>query len=635
MITVDEILSEYMARKSAMGLLISHMREARDHFNGDVVIPLPEMDKDEKPAVANLMSQGVDQMSMRVASVLPSLEFPPLVYGRDTGAGSEDWAHRRRQAVTGWWQHSQLKIKLRRMARWTVGYGTGPMMVRPNFEKGVPEYTLRDPLATYPSERLVYEGGQPTDTIYSYQRSFGWISSHYPDAAQEIIRRNKRTPKSSAIVDLVEWMGPEERVLLVVATRPANGSQSAELWYPRTESDWDRTGGFEVVRTPNRAGISWGVQSDRITIDRLQGHFDQTFGMFQNQARLMALETIAVEKSIFPDLAIVSTTPGRSPVLINGTWKDGRTGEINMVRDGSIQPVQLNPGFMTQPLMDRHERNIRQAGVPSQFSGEAPTGIATGRMGNQILSASVDYPIQEYQEVIATTLEEANKRAIAIAKAYFGDDKKVFHVSFNKVNGKAEYTPNTHFETDEHHVRYAAPGADVNSLVIGIGQRIGIGTMSKWTAMQQDPMIPNPEFEYQRATSERVQESLLNYVAQAVESGAMDPQDVVILWEHVESGANIAEAWKKAQEAAQERQAEEAAKAQEAAAAQAQPGAVPDPTQQPGLSPPGDPSEAGVAIQGPNPSQQNLAMLLGALRQPRSVTSPMAQPQPANRPIGG
>lgn len=621
----DAIVEEYRVRKNAMGNLFNYMKEARDHFNGDIVIPLPEMTRDEKPAVANLMAQGLDQTAMRIASVLPNVHYPALIPGKDKGTGSEEWANKRKMANLGWWQESKLNLKMRRMARWLVGYATAPMMVRPNFNTGVPEYVLRDPLSTYPSLNVEYDDAQPTDFIYAYKRTFRWLEQNHPDAALSLARRYKHTPQPSTQVELLEYIDGEERVLGVQAIRPAD--THGRLWWPGAGEEG---GGQEISRAPNRAGVCWGVTSNRITVDRLMGQFSQTFGIYQNQARLMALETIAVEKAIFPDIVIQGNTPGRVPVLVNGEWADGRDGDINVVRDGNVDVVQLNPGFMTEPLIDRHERSIRQAGVPAQFSGETPSNIATGRLGDQILSATVDFPIQEYQELLGYTLWEANKRAVAIVKSYFGETKKSFHVGFNGTSGQADYTPNTHFETDAHHVRYSAPGADVNSLIIGIGQRLGLETMSKWTAMQQDPLVPDADFEYRKVASERIQSALLDFVAQAVQGGMLDPQDVVILWEEVERGSNIADAWKKAQEAAQKRQAE----AQQAAAeAQAGPTGAPGPEAQPGLSPT-NPEEAGLAVQGPSPNMQNLSMMLGSLRQPKPTTAALGQPQVPVTPIG-
>jgi hypothetical protein len=320
-------------------------------------------------------------------------------------------------------------------------------------------------------------------------------------------------------------------------------------------------------------------------------------------------------------MALVGTTAGRTPLLVNGDWKDGRSGEINVIRDGQIQTVQLNPGFMTQPLIDRYERGIRSSGVPAQFSGETPSNIATGRLGQNTLSATVDYPIQEYQEVIQDLLFEANRRAIAIARGYFGDAQKSFHVGFNRVSGRASYKPNTHFETDYHQVSYSAPGADLNSLVIGIGQRVGIGTMSKWTAMFQDPMIPDPEFEYQKVTSEALQGALLEFVSMQVAQGGIDPQDVLFLIEEIEKGEQLSEAWRKAQSRAQERQSEKDATA----------GAEMPPGMEPGLS--GAEPQASIA---PAPEAlNNLSGLLGSLRQPSANMAPLGGDRNAQmRPVG-
>ena len=57
---------------------VNKMQAIRDNYNGDVIIPMPEMDKAEKPAVANLIKTGLDQTAMRIASTMPSLYYPPV-----------------------------------------------------------------------------------------------------------------------------------------------------------------------------------------------------------------------------------------------------------------------------------------------------------------------------------------------------------------------------------------------------------------------------------------------------------------------------------------------------------------------------------------------------------------------------
>lgn len=50
-----------LERKQAQSPLLHNMARLRDAYNGDIVVPLPEMDRSEQAAVANLISTGLDQ----------------------------------------------------------------------------------------------------------------------------------------------------------------------------------------------------------------------------------------------------------------------------------------------------------------------------------------------------------------------------------------------------------------------------------------------------------------------------------------------------------------------------------------------------------------------------------------------
>ena len=49
--------------------------------------------------------------------------------------------------------------------------------------------------------------------------------------------------------------------------------------------------------------------------------------------------------------------------------------------------------------------------------------------------------------------------------------------------------PNETFEHTDHVVSYPATGSDLNQLILGIGQRVGLGIMSKQTAASLDPYV--------------------------------------------------------------------------------------------------------------------------------------------------
>jgi hypothetical protein len=94
-----------------------------------------------------------------------------------------------------------------------------------------------------------------------------------------------------------------------------------------------------------------------------------------------------------------------------------------------------------------------------------------------------------------------------------------------------DYTPNKIWETDFHYVSYSASGSDVNNLIIGLGQRMGTGMMSKESAREADPMIGDPELERDRITAEGVEAALLASIQQqaANPEGPYQPADLAAL----------------------------------------------------------------------------------------------------------
>jgi hypothetical protein len=194
------------------------------------------------------------------------------------------------------------------------------------------------------------------------------------------------------------------------------------------------------------------------------------------------------------------------------------------------------------------------SGTPAEFGGESTSNIRTGKRGDAILSAVVDFPVQEAQEVLAASMQEENKRAIAIAKTYFGEQRRSFYVS-NKAK-HVDYVPNKDFETDENSVTYSYAGADANALVVGMGQRIGIGTMSKRTAQEIDPLIADPEREHDRVVQEQIEQAILSSLQQQAQAGTIPPADLARIMNIVISDKlPLAEAIEKVNKEAQARQA--------------------------------------------------------------------------------
>lgn len=578
--SVDEIAAMLQERQQLQGPIIENMRQLRDTYNGDLVIPLPEMDKREKSAVANLITTGLDQTAMRIASTMPSVFYPALKEG---DSASEKRARIRKRATMGWWEANKMPLKMRRRARWLIGYASSPVVLRPDTKWGAARWDVRDPLNTFPSTGEDPDSITPDNCIFTYTRSRAWMQARYPEALSKL--QSLKVTKPDDLVRIAEYTDGEVTVLMASATIKPNP------W----DSDMRGLPNVELERVHNRTGMCLAVVPQRITLDRPMGQFDSLVGMYQLQSKLMALEVIAVERGIFPDTYLVSR-PGETARFVAGPY-DGRTGQVNVVQGGDIREMAANPGFATNGMMDRIERAQRIAsGTPAEFGGESTTNVRTGKRGDAILSAVVDFPIQEAQEVLAASLQEENRRAIAIAKTYFGNERKSFYVSSRGAKGHVDYVPNKDFEDDNNVVTYSHSGADANSLVVGLGQRIGIGIMSKQTAQEIDPFIADPELEKDRVVSEGLEQALLQSIQTQAAQGAIPPADVAAIAALVASDKmDLAEAVTKVHEEAQKRQATVApAGAPETMPGLAQPGMG---AEQPAEAPAGPPDLGALLAQ--------------------------------------
>ena len=562
------------------------MRNLRDYYNGDVVVPLPELDSSEQSAVANLLAQGLDQTAMRIASTAPDIYCPP------TDANTKrarDNAAIRRKAIFGWWEHSRMDLQLAKRARHLIGYATTCTQLRFNSKAGCPEWHLRDPLTTYPSKLLGVDDLRPRDVIFAYERSLGWLKRYYPEAAIKFTNDGKAD--QDLRIEMIEYVDDEEQVLIATRTQ----TQTVSFGMVTDQSPFISQ---ELERVPNLLGETPVVFAQRISLDGAQGQFDGILGMYQMQARLMALEVIAVQKGIFPDTWLIGRA-GETPQIVNPA--DGLTGEVGMVRGGDMRDMQMSPGYMTNPAIDRLERAQRlTAGIPQEYGGESTSNIRTGRRGDAVLAATVDFTIQEAQRIMSRSLQEENKIAVTMAKKYSGNRKSTFYITTKNAQGQVDYRPNTNFDSTDNVVSYSHPGADLNNLVIGGGQRVGMGTMSKKSFMSIDPLIDDPEFEHDTVIAEQLEQALLSSVQQQAMEGAIPAADLARIMDLVRTNkVDLADAIVKVQKEAQERQA----------------ALVPagSPEAQPGLAMPGMGAEAPEEAP-PNAVQEpSIEELIGAL----------------------
>ena len=595
--TTQEILDLYKQRTLLYAPLQGKMKLIQSIYNGTMSVPLPDMEDSSMPFAPNLLAQGVDQMAGRITSTSPNVSFA------STKPGTRIYdrrANNAARAISGFWQTDRLPLKMRQRGRHMIAYGMAPCVVRWNNALHRPTWHVRHPLETLPSTDLIPGQVAPQDVIFAYRRSVGWMRSNgYGDRVFALTGRYDEP--SDASILLLEYIDSDCTHLI------AAGYQSIENNYSITMIDQNQSAlkGVTLEYINNPIGICPVGMPSRITLDGIQGQFDNMIGMYYQQAKLMSLEVIAVEKGIFPDTYLISR-PGEVGRFLDGPH-DGRTGMINIIAGGDIREIQSQPGYLTNPTIDRLERNQRvTAGIPAEFGGESGSNIRTGRRGDSVLSAVIDYPVAEAQETFAFSLEHENVIAMELAKAYDGSNKRTIFVGTGNAARPVSYIANEDFEHVEHVVAYPAAGSDLNSLIIGIGQRVGLGIMSKKTASSLDPYIDNPEVEHDQIIAEGLEQALVSGMQQQAATGAIPPVVIAKVMRLVrDDKMEMAEAFDKVlADAAAEKEAQQMDQgpiSPDGMSADAAIAAMAGPQGQPAIGPPA-------------PSQQNLGNLLNTLR---------------------
>jgi hypothetical protein len=534
MITAEEIVNLYKTRRDAQGPLMRQMQEIKDLVNGEVIVPLNELDRNAKTSVANLVSIGLEQMSMRIASTMPVPYFPPLREGQER---AKELARTRKKAMLSIWDDNRMSAKMRRRSRHMLAYSSAPVIIKPDFRTNTPKWHIRNPLDTFASPMEDPDDPVPNNVIFSYSKTYKWLMNTYGHVLPGI-------PPTAwdEKITMLEYVCDNEIVVLVTSA-DTEGSKLRNL--PP----------IELERIPNRTGRPLAVIPQRINIDKPRGQFDGSLGMYYTRSRLQALTEIAIERGIFPDEYLVAR-PGENPQIIQVA--DGKLGLLGVVKGGDITQLQTNPGYKTDIALDRLERQERlESAIPAEFGGESGTNIRTGRRGENILSATIDFRVQEAQAIFEQSMMEEDKIAIAIEKSYWGNQSKSFYMR-GRNGGRADYVPNKLWESDYHNVSYSASGSDVNSLIVALGQRLGAGLISKESAREADPLVADPELERDRIVAETMESALLASIQQQASdpNGPYQPDDLAYLTKLVlVENAPIYDAVERTQKRAQERQA--------------------------------------------------------------------------------
>ncbi len=592
MITWDDVVAIVRNRQMNNGELLEKMIEVRRRYNSDWVLPYVS-DHDDAvlpPTTPALIAEAIDFLGMRAASVMPYMNSPAIDPTKEVGVRSREYSAIRRKILGASHHQSKTKLHMRRAMRHLAGYATASMIVVPDFETSLPRLELRDPLTSYPEPKAAEDLSPPKNCAFVYAKSVDWLRANYPQV-RDWVASSKSTGEE--MWDVVEWVDEDVTIIGILGPRD---------WESRTMgSSGAVVQSMELHRWQNPTGICPVYIPGRVTLDKIISQIANLTGQVDLMAQLQALSIAAGEKAIFRDRFIIGDSI-KAPQLVGGQWKDGRTGEMNIVLDAkNIGELAGTPDPTTQMMIDRLERNVRiGTGLVPQAGGETYGALRTGRGMDSMMGTAVDPRIQEMQEIMEVALEHVNFTMFEQYKAYWPDKKFTMFSGWPGDKGTVEFTPSIHIETSDNVVAYTIPGSDVQGTTIQLGQLLGMKAISLHTLRSRHPYIDDPDAESARVEEETIEEALLQGLANQVAQGAIPVTYLALVEKHRRKEPDLVQAILKADV---EMKAEQAKMAPPPEAGQ-----FASPQQMPGLGgpppmPPTMPPEMAAAMAGGAPPE--------------------------------
>jgi len=595
--TFDEIIYLIQDMQRVQGPVLLQMREILDRYDGEWVLPMPDVANEPNlpPLTPALVGEAVDAMAMRASSVKPRSSFPAIQPDKRTGKRSAEYANIRRKIVSATYHESKWGLGRRRFYRHMSAYHTGALVVMPDFKSMLPRLEVRDPLSTYSEPQANETLCAPKYVCFINRHSGQKLRAMFPKVRNEL-----GGPISdrdvSELWDVFEWFDEDQLMMGLLGPVKQGGFHLAQQ---HVGAPW-----MQLTPTvPNKAGRCLALTPQNVSLGKIASRIGSLLGNVDLQAKLMALDILAQEKAIFPDMYVLGRRDGGMPTVLGGEWKDGRTGEMNIIVDAeSIGMLRSTPDQRTQQLIDRMERNFRTStGLVPQFGGETYGALRTGRGIDALANIAVDPRIQEMHEISEAWMPHVNGAILDCYTGWWPTKKYTMFSGWPGDRGMVEFTPNEHIEQTENTVAYPVPGADIIQLTQILGSMLGARGISLDTFRAMHPWIADPDDEREAVRVEQFEDALQQALLQQLTQGQLPLTAASMLVERIRKGDDLFDAMTAVNKRMQEIQATEAPPAPEGMAAppEAMPGMAGGPGAMQQQMPPEAmaPTEAGPAIE--------------------------------------
>lgn len=506
------VAPEMAARIQADSPLIREMIAVQSRYNGDYIIPTPDVEGSANlpRTTPLLMAEAVDNAGRIAASVMFTDSVPIVNRAGWTHDQARANSATRRRILAATRDASAFGLLRRRGFRQLAGYATYGMDVVPDLKLGMPRIRLLNPLLAYPEPKAPEDMTLPSNLGHVTSMSASKLRRLYPSC-----RAEHGGPVGADALedlwDLVEWTDPEWVLIGILGPREV-ASESLVGDLPS----------HLLSAYPNRIGGPNAIMPRRVTLGRIASQMTQLTGLVDLMDRINALSVEAGERGIYPDIYIIGDE-NQPPKLIGGEWKDGRTGEVNVVHNANQVGVLRNPPDPNSSMMvDRFERNFRiGTGLVPQTGGETYGALRTGRGIDALMSAAVDPRIQEMHEIDQHYQAQLGSIVLKTWKAWWGSAKVEVFSGWQSDGEMVEVTPNTDIPVTHVKSSYAIPGSGVEQTTVTLGQLLGTKGISLRSFRQKHPWIDDADAESKMIDEEAMEEFALSAIMSQIQAGAL------------------------------------------------------------------------------------------------------------------
>ncbi|MFF4020005.1 hypothetical protein [Streptomyces sp. NPDC001843] len=421
----------------------------------DNIAPGSMPDAWPRPITANILDTSARQLAENLAP-LPSINCAPGVVSSDR---QKKIVAKKTKIAYSYVLDSAMAKQMPTGCDWYLTYGSMPIVVDADFEKGRPRLRIDNPMKSYPQYDLA---GKVISYTKVWRESARKLASKFPEYATAILGEDQplgRQTTGDTELEVVKYCDKDSYV----------------LYMPERKN-------LVLMEAPNRFGkVPVAIARKPTWDDSDRGQFDDVVWPMLARNRVAMLGLQATQQTVRAPLAI-PTDVQKIPFGDDAVIRTNSPEKIRRVGTDLPQAAWQQDALLQEEVM-------RGTRTPASATGDVHASIITGQ-GVNALNGGYDIQVATGQLLIGHALQEALELAFEMDEKFWPDTKKSISGVINGSPFEETYTPAKDIKGNYRvSVTYGfASGMNPNQALIFLLQLRGDQLVSRDFVQRQLPM---------------------------------------------------------------------------------------------------------------------------------------------------